>query len=122
MLTGLEPGATYSYQVVSTRVVKLKAYWPDKGLSAESAIHRFTTLDARKPSVSFSVVTDTHEDVARIRALNKIIDWTTTEFLVHTGDAFHWLDGEDQLFRLWLEPTPRPARSLEAADVRARQP
>ena len=104
-LTGLEPGATYSYQVVSTRVVKLKAYWPDKGLSIESPVARLTTLDPRKPAVSFSVVTDTHEDVARIRGLNKLIDWKTTEFLVHTGDAFHWLDSEEQLFRNWLEPT-----------------
>lgn len=104
-ITGLDPGATYSYQAVSTRVVKLKAYWPDKGLSTEAPVARFTTLDPRKPAASFSVVTDTHEDLARIRALNKIIDWTTTEFLVHTGDAFHWLDSEDQLFRNWLEPT-----------------
>jgi len=104
-LTGLEPGATYSYQVVSTRVVALKAYWPDKGLSVEGTVAQFTTLDPRKPSVSFSFVTDTHEDVARIRALGKIIDWKTTEFLVHGGDAFHWLDTEDQLFRLWLDPT-----------------
>ena len=104
-LTGLEPGATYSYQVVSTRVVKLKAYWPDKGLAIESSIAQFTTLDPRRPTVSFAVVTDTHEDVARIRALNKRIDWTTAEFLVHTGDSFHWLESEDQLFRNWLEPT-----------------
>lgn len=104
-LTGLEPGATYSYQAVSTRVVKLKAYWPDKGLSTESPVARLTTLDPRKPNVSFSVVTDTHEDIPRIRALNKTIDWATTEFLVHTGDAFHWIDSEEQLFRNWLEPT-----------------
>jgi predicted phosphodiesterase len=104
-LTGLEPGATYSYQVVSTRVVKLRAYWPDKGLPTEGAVHSFATLDPRRPTTSFSVVTDTHEDIPRIRALNKIIDWTTTEFLVHTGDAFHWLDSEEQLFRNWLEPT-----------------
>ena len=56
-LTGLEPGVTYSYQAVSTRVVKLKAYWPDKGLSTESPVARLTTLDPRKPAVSFSVVT-----------------------------------------------------------------
>jgi predicted phosphodiesterase len=104
-LTGLAPGATYSYQVVSTRVVKLKAYWPDKGLATESAVASFTTLDPAARTVSFAVVTDTHEDVARIRALNKLVDWTTTDFLVHTGDAFHWLDSEDQLFRNWLEPT-----------------
>ena len=103
-LTNLEPGTTYTYQPVSTRVVKLKAYWPDKGLSTNAPLGHFTTLDPRKPTVSFSVVTDTHEDVARIRALNKFIDWKTTEFLVHTGDAFHWLDSEEQLFRNWLEP------------------
>jgi predicted phosphodiesterase len=104
-LIGLEPGATYSYQVVSTRVVKLKAYWPDKGLSTESPVYSLTTLDPRKPTASFSVVTDTHEDVARIRSLNKLIDWKTTDFLVHTGDAFHWIDDEEHLFRNWLEPT-----------------
>jgi predicted phosphodiesterase len=104
-LTGLEPGATYSYQAVSTRVVKLKAYWPDKGLATESPVYSLTTLDPRKPTTSFSVVTDTHEDIARIRALNKLIDWKTTDFLVHTGDAFHWIDDEEHLFRNWLEPT-----------------
>lgn len=102
---GLEAGVSYSYQIVSTRVVKLKAYWPDKGLETTSAVHGFTTLDPRKPTVSFSVVTDTHEDVARIRALNKLIDWKTTDFFVHTGDAFHWIDDEEHLFRNWLEPT-----------------
>jgi acid phosphatase type 7 len=104
-LTGLEPGATYTYQVVSTRVVKLRAYWPDKGLSTESPLYSLTTLDPNRPTTSFSVVTDTHEDIPRIRALNKMIDWATTDFLVHTGDAFHWIDSEEQLFRNWLEPT-----------------
>jgi predicted phosphodiesterase len=104
-VTGLEPGATYSYQIVSTRVVKLKAYWPDKGLSTSSPIYGFTTLDPRKPAVSFSVVTDTHEDLVRIRALNKLIDWKTTDFFVHAGDAFHFIDDEEHLFRNWLEPT-----------------
>lgn len=104
-LRGLEPGAAYSYQIVSTRVVKLKAYWPDKGLATESRVYRFTTLDPGKSTASFSVITDTHEDVPRIRALNKLIDWTSTDFLVHTGDAFHWIESEDQLFRNWLEPT-----------------
>ena len=104
-LSGLAPGTVYSYQVVSTRVVKLKAYWPDKGLATESAVFAFTTLDPQKSTVSFSVVTDTHEDVARIRALNKLVDWKTTDFFVHTGDAFHWIDSEEHLFRNWLEPT-----------------
>jgi predicted phosphodiesterase len=104
-LAGLSAGTTYSYEVVATRVVKLNAYWPDKGLDAVSGPHRFTTLDRRAESVSFSVVTDTHEDTRRINRLNEMIDWGSTDFLVHTGDAFHWIDTEEHLFRAWLRPT-----------------
>jgi len=103
-LTGLTPGTTYSYLAVSTRVVRLNAYWPDKGLDVESPVHTFTTLDPAKPTVSFSVISDTHEDTARIGRLMKMMNWSTTDFLVHTGDAFDWLDDEDQLFRRWLTP------------------
>ena len=106
-LTNLEPGRTYRYQAVATRVVKLNAYWPEKGKDVESAIGTFTTFDRRKASVSFSAVTDTHENVARIDALMKAIDWATTDFLVQTGDAFDALQHEDQLFARWLDPINR---------------
>jgi predicted phosphodiesterase len=110
-LTGLTPGTTYSYQAVSTRVVRLNAYWPDKGLDVESPVFRFTTFDPAKPTVSFSVISDTHEDVARIGRLMKMINWTTTDFLVHAGDAFDWIDDEDQLFRRFLTPIITALRS-----------
>jgi predicted phosphodiesterase len=104
-LRDLSPGTTYSYEVVATRVVKLNAYWPDKGLDVRSGPHQFTTFDRDNPSVSFSLVTDTHEDTGVIGQLNRAIDWESTEFLVHAGDAFHWMDTEEQLFRVWLRPT-----------------
>jgi len=103
-LSGLAPGRTYYYRVVATRVVKLKAYWPEKGLPVESPISTFRTLDRAAPAVSFSLITDTHEDVARIKALASRVDWPATDFFVHLGDAFHWLAGEDQLFERWLDP------------------
>ena len=103
-LTGLEPGRTYHYRVVATRVVKLKAYWPEKGLPVESPIFTFRTLDRSATAVSFSLITDTHEDVARIKALAARVDWPATDVFVHLGDAFHWLAGEDQLFERWLGP------------------
>jgi predicted phosphodiesterase len=103
-LTGLEPGRTYRYQAVATRVVKLNAYWPEKGLSVESPVASFTTFDRRRAEVSFSVVTDTHEVVSRIDALMKAIDWPATDFLYHAGDAFDSLQGEDQLFSRWIDP------------------
>ncbi len=104
-LEDLSPGTEYTYEAVAIRVVKLKAYWPDKGLDARSGPHRFTTFDRTSPSFSFSVVTDTHEDTERIRRLNQVVDWSSTELLVHLGDAFHWIDTQEQLFRAWLRPT-----------------
>jgi predicted phosphodiesterase len=103
-ITGLMPGRTYQYRAVSTRVVKVKAYWPDKGLAVESATYAFTTFDRAKPAIAFSVVTDTHESVPRIDSLMRAIDWSATDFLVHTGDAFDWVDNEDQVFAKWLDP------------------
>lgn len=103
-LTGLQPGTRYTYKAVSTRVVKMKAYWPEKGLSAETPAASFTTFDRRKPSISFTALTDTHEDAARVTALLKLVDPSTTDLLVHLGDAFHSLESEDQLFKLWLDP------------------
>jgi len=104
-LSDLTPGAAYGYEVVATRVVKLKAYWPDKGLDVRAGPYRFTTLDRKSPTVSFTVVTDTHEDTGRIDALNEAINWESTEFLVHAGDAFHAIDTQEQLFSAWLRPT-----------------
>jgi predicted phosphodiesterase len=103
-LSGLEPGRTYRYQAVATRVVKLNAYWPEKGLPVESPVAAFTTFDRRKPAVSFSAVTDTHELVTRIDALMKAIEWPATDFLAHVGDAFDSLQSEEQLFSRWLDP------------------
>jgi predicted phosphodiesterase len=103
-LTGLLPGRAYKYQIVSTRVVKLKGYWPEKGLNAESGPHSFKTLDRAKAEATFAFITDTHEDVARVNALLGMIDWTKADFLVHGGDAFHTIESEDHLFERWLDP------------------
>ncbi|MCC6857854.1 MAG: metallophosphoesterase family protein [Bryobacterales bacterium] len=103
-LRGLQPGATYRYRVVSTRVVKMKSYWPEKGLSVESRLASFTTFDRRKPACSFSLITDTHEDVKRIASLVQRIDWGGTDFLVHLGDAFHGIESEEAIWNLFLEP------------------
>ncbi len=106
-LAGLEPGRSYTFKAVATRVVKMKAYWPEKGLATESPERTFTTFDRAKPAVSFSVVTDTHEDSARVKALVRVADEPATEFLVHLGDAYYSLENEDQLFSRWLGPAER---------------
>jgi acid phosphatase type 7 len=103
-ITDLMPGQTYQYQVVSTRVVKLKGYWPDKGLSARSEVSTFSTFDSARPSTMFYAMSDTHEDVARIKALMTLADWKQADFLLHLGDAFDTVESEDQVFSKWLDP------------------
>lgn len=103
-ITGLEPGRTYRYRVVSTRVVRMKAYWPEKGQAAESAVHTFTTFDRRKESVRFALMTDTHEDLARLGALTKLAEIGSLDFMAHLGDAFHGIESEEALETRFLEP------------------
>jgi predicted phosphodiesterase len=103
-VTGLEPGKTYQYRAVSTRVVKMKSYWPEKGLSTESPVYSFTAFDRRKPAVSFSLITDSHGDVARIQALTGKVDWKTADFLVHLGDGFDGVESEEMILAKFIDP------------------
>ncbi len=104
-ITGLKPGQSYRYQVVSTRVVKLKGYWPDKSLFREKPCSSpFTTFDASRPTTAFYAITDTHEDVPRIETSLKMADWKSADFLLNLGDAFNTVESEDQMFAKWLDP------------------
>lgn len=107
-LTGLTPGQTYQYRVVSTRVVELKPNWPEKGLSVKSPTYTFTTLDSRDSTVTFSYITDTqHEDVPRLNANLDLVDWEEIAFLVHGGDALSWVEDRAQLFAHFLDPVTK---------------
>jgi predicted phosphodiesterase len=104
-LAGLAPGRTYHYRVVSTQVVKLKAYWPEKGLSIASPLYSFTVPDPQDDTVTFSFLTDTqHEDVQRLGVNLDLVDWKSIDFLVHGGDAFEAIHDENQLFEKFLGP------------------
>jgi acid phosphatase type 7 len=113
LLRDLKPGTSYRVRAVSTAVVKMQGYWPEKGMSVQSEPLPFTTWDLHRPGVTFVSVSDTHEDRARIADLMKLVDWPTTDFLVQTGDAFN--DGpRESIVEKWLRPllggmmTPRP--------------
>ena len=101
-IENLEPGTTYQYKVMSRRVVKLNPYWPAMGEWVESEVYNFTTFDKNKSEFTFSAITDIHESNQRINAFMDLIDWEKTDFLVHTGDAYHYLSSEDQVFGSFL--------------------
>jgi acid phosphatase type 7 len=89
--------------VVSTAVVRMQGYWPEKGLSVQSEPLSFRTWDSARPGVTFVSVSDTHEDPVRIADLMKLVDWPSTDFLVQTGDAFN--DGpRESIVEKWLRP------------------
>ena len=61
-IRGLKPGQTYQFQAVSTRVVKMKGYWSDKGLTVMSPAATFRTLippALRRPSMPSPIRTKT---------------------------------------------------------------
>lgn len=103
-LSGLTPGKTYYYKAVSTRVVKMKPYWPEKGLSIESKVGRFTVPDPEKNTVSFGFITDSHGNVERLDSNLDLINWEKIDFLVHGGDALNYIVNEEQLFANFLRP------------------
>jgi predicted phosphodiesterase len=104
VIDGLLPGHSYQYQVSSRRVVALKPYWPDMGQTVQSPVYNFTTFDPAKKSASFAVITDTHEDVDRIRALMDMIHRAPVDFVVHDGDGVNYGVSENQLKDRFLEP------------------
>lgn len=111
VLRGLQPGRTYRYRVASRRVVALKPYWPDRGRTVESPVYAFTTFDAAKERVRFATMTDTHENVERVRALTALALREPVDFVVHTGDGLHYATGEQQLEDKLLEPLAAGLRS-----------
>lgn len=106
-MTGLQPGQRYQYRVVVMPVFTLPAYWPTTGTVTRSDVYAFTTFDARKATATFVSISDTHEKIPRIDSLMSAIDWTTTDFLVHTGDAFDGVRSEQQVWDHWLSPLIR---------------
>lgn len=104
VIDGLQPGHAYEYKVASRRVVALKPYWPDMGRTAESKVAGFTTFDSAKKTTDFAVITDTHENVERVKALMGMINQAPADFVVHTGDSLNWVASENQIKDKFLDP------------------
>jgi len=104
VLRGLQPGRSYQYRIASRRVVALRPYWPDRGKTVESPVYSFTTFDASKKRTTFATMTDTHENVERVRSLTDLALRQSVDFVVHTGDGVHYATGENQVKDKFLEP------------------
>ncbi len=119
-LTGLAPGTTYRYRVVSREFAGYeKQHIVNWGETVASDVFSFTTLDSKAPPYSFALVSDVHENAARLGALLGPIDWRATAFVVFDGDMVNDFMSPDQPFTGFLDlAVARFARTTPIVYVR----
>ncbi|MGE5359460.1 MAG: metallophosphoesterase [Bacteroidales bacterium] len=86
-LTGLLPARSYKYRVVSREFVGYeKQHIVKYGETVASETLSFTTLDPRAGAFSFPLLSDIHENAARLERLLNTVDMGRTPFVVYDGD------------------------------------
>lgn len=104
-LTGLKPGATYHYRIAACPVDFKDAYHIHKGEAVYSPVYSFTTLSgAAAPTVSFSIINDTHEHPKTLEKLMPMLAESKTDLTFWNGDIFNDIRSEAHLADRILTP------------------
>ncbi len=102
-LTGLKPGVTYKYHIISREIVKFDPYEVVYGDTLVEGPYRVQTWNPRKDGYSFCVVNDIHEKTDRLNSLLDMVPWETTDMMFLNGDMIdHWTR-ENQVFDGFLD-------------------
>ena len=119
-LTGLRPGTTYLYRVVSREFQGYeKQHIVRFGETVSSDPSSFATLDERKASYSFSVMSDIHENAKRLDVMLAASDWNRESFVVFNGDMVNDFMNAEQPFTGFLDiSVARFARMIPFVYVR----
>ncbi|HYH56053.1 MAG TPA: metallophosphoesterase [Anseongella sp.] len=105
-IPGLEPGATYSYSVVSTEIKVFAPYNITFGETIEKGPFPFRTLSGKEEEVRFAVFNDMHEQPQNIsELLGKLAPQKDYDFVVYNGDTFNWVDDEQMIIKNLLAPS-----------------
>jgi acid phosphatase type 7 len=112
-LTGLTPGASYTYRAVTRPIVSFGPYKVDYGDIARSEPHAFRTPAPDRQSYSFLVLNDLHEDVEIMRAHLTRAEAEPYDFVFFNGDSLSHLETEGQV----LDRCLKPAAELFASRV-----
>src|SRR5690554_3394958 len=103
-LTGLEPGTTYQYRVVSKEFLSFEPYKQVYGEEIRSEIYSFTTPMIDGDQVSCLILNDIHDrpnSFGDLISLNKDLPY---EFVVLNGDVFDFQVDEKQLIDHLIYP------------------
>jgi predicted phosphodiesterase len=98
-LTSLTPGKNYFYRVISREFLSYKTQ--DSvvfGSTVTSPVYSFKTLDEKKRSFSFCMVSDMHERSAELDEMLAEKAWEGIDFAVYNGDMVNNLMSPSQLF------------------------
>jgi predicted phosphodiesterase len=119
-LNGLKPGTRYRYRVVSREFQGYeKQHIVKYGGTVSSDVFSFTTLDQKRTSYSFAVMSDIHENAKRLDAMLAALDWNRVPFVVFNGDMVNDFMNADQPFSGFLDVSvARFARTIPFVYVR----
>jgi len=106
-LTGLQPGTRYLYRTVSRGISDFKPSKATFGGTVISAEYSFTTLDPRKPAISFVVLNDRHEKLAPLAASLASVTWSNVDLAFFNGDMVNDAKDEQQFYRCLVDPCSR---------------
>jgi predicted phosphodiesterase len=105
-LSGLKPGVTYKYRVVSREFGGYqKQHIVTFGETVASPACQFTTLDPGKEGFSFSMVSDIHERAADLDSMLGQKYFQDVDFVVYNGDMLNDFMQLDQVFNGFLDVT-----------------
>ncbi len=103
-VTGLEPGTTYRYRVVSKTFLGYERQhivaWGD---SIVSGPFEFTTLDPAKDRFSFVMVSDIHNRAGELAGMIGSQAWQGVDLAVFNGDMIDDFMRPDQVFTGFLD-------------------
>jgi predicted phosphodiesterase len=102
-MTGLEPGRTYRYRIVSKEMLQFEPYEVIFGDQITSDVYPFEVLDTQKDAFSFAVVADVHEQAEALDTILEPVSWDSMDMVFFAGDTLSWLDKEDQIFEGFID-------------------
>ncbi|MCR4920753.1 MAG: metallophosphoesterase [Bacteroidaceae bacterium] len=85
-INGLENKTTYEYRVCAQKIDEMKPYSAKISTQYESDWYEFTTLDASAEEHHLLVLSDMHNNSAKLESFLKALNYGTADHIIYAGD------------------------------------
>ena len=103
-LTGLKPGVTYYYRIVSKEIKNFQPYKLTYGETITGSVESFLNTDTAKDEISFVMLNDIHDRPKSIAHLLDLDKGNKRDFIFFNGDVFDYQTDEKQIVDHMLQP------------------